>query len=57
MDKIPKLTSLKDINAYKEQLCWGAVPTIYQMVTNSISDIDCILAHVFFYSAYKKNTQ
>lgn len=53
MDKRPKLTSLKDINAYKKQLCWGDIPTIYQMVTNAISDVDGILTHGFD-SAYKK---
>jgi hypothetical protein len=45
--------SLKDINALKRKISWGDVPTIYHLVTSSLSDLDGILTHGFD-SPYKQ---
>lgn len=53
MNQLSEKATLKDINAYKKKLNWGDSPTIFQMVINSIGDMDGILSHGFD-SAYKQ---
>ncbi|MBU2871283.1 hypothetical protein [Colwellia sp. E2M01] len=53
MSSLSPKASLKEINAYKKQLNWGEVPTIYQMFSTSLSDLDGILTHGFD-NAYKQ---
>ncbi|MFT7008430.1 MAG: hypothetical protein ACJAXJ_002970 [Colwellia sp.] len=52
MSSLSKNPNLKEINALKKKLSWGDVPTIYRLVSSSLSDLDGILSHGFD-SAYK----
>lgn len=45
--------NLKEINALKRKISWGDVPTIYHLVTSSLSELDGILTHGFD-SPYKQ---
>lgn len=47
MSKLSDNPSLKEIDAYKKKLNWGDVPTIYQLATNSIREMDGLLTHGF----------
>jgi hypothetical protein len=47
MSELSNNSSLKEINTYKKKINWGDIPTIYQLATNSISDIDGMLTHGF----------
>ncbi len=53
MSELSDNPNLKEINAYKKKINWGDIPTIYQLATSSISDIDGILTHGFD-SAFKQ---
>ncbi|NQY63726.1 MAG: hypothetical protein HRT38_08300 [Alteromonadaceae bacterium] len=48
----PDYPELKEINAYKKELNWGEVPTIYHMLATSVGELDGILTHGFD-SGYK----
>jgi hypothetical protein len=52
MSSLAKNPNLKEINALKKKLNWGDVPTIYHLVSSSLSELDGILSHGFD-SAYK----
>ena len=54
MSKLSDNPSLKEIDAYKKKLNWGDVPTIYQLATNSIREMDGLLTHGFN-NAFKHN--
>jgi len=45
--------NLKEINALKKKISWGDVPTIYHIVSSSLSELDGILTHGFD-SSYKQ---
>jgi hypothetical protein len=47
MSELSNNSSLKEINTYKKKINWGDIPTIYQLATNSISDLDGMLTHGF----------
>lgn len=47
MNELPEAPDLKDINAFKKKLTWGDVPTIYQLASASVSEMDAILTHGF----------
>jgi hypothetical protein len=47
MSELSNNSSLKEINTYKKKINWGDIPTIYQLATNSINDIDGMLTHGF----------
>lgn len=53
MTQLNKNPSLKEISALKKKITWGDVPTIFNMFTSSVSDIDGILTHGFD-SAFKQ---
>ncbi|ALO34455.1 hypothetical protein CMT41_06790 [Colwellia sp. MT41] len=53
MSSLGPEASLKEINAYKKQINWGDVSTIYHMFSSSLGDLDGILTHGFD-SAYKE---
>jgi len=53
MSDLANTPSLKEINALKRKISWGDVPTIYHLVSSSISELDGILTHGFD-SAYKQ---
>jgi len=53
MSSLSPRANLKEINAYKKKINWGDVPTIYQMFSSSLGDLDGILTHGFD-SAYKQ---
>lgn len=53
MKAISDNPSLKEINAYKKQLCWGDPPAIYHMLATSIGELDGILSYGFD-NAYKR---
>jgi len=53
MNELPSKPSLKEINAYKNKLNWGEVPTIYRMASSSLSELEGILTHGFD-SAFKQ---
>ncbi|ASP49728.1 hypothetical protein [Cognaticolwellia beringensis] len=47
MSELSDNPSLKEIYAYKKKINWGDIPSIYQLASNSISEIDGILSHGF----------
>lgn len=53
MSSLSPSASLKEINAYKKQINWGEVSSIYQIFSSSLGEVDGILTHGFD-SAYKQ---
>lgn len=47
MSKLSENPSLKEINAYKNKLNWGDIPSIYQLASNAIREMDGMLTHGF----------
>ena len=53
MSSLSPSASLKEINAYKKQINWGEVSSIYHIFSSSVGEVDGILTHGFD-SAYKQ---
>jgi len=53
MNDLPEQPTLKDINAYKNNLTWGEVPAIYHMASSSLGELAGILTQGFD-SPYKQ---